>query len=37
MNQATIIDKSGRTDQIPSVSKQVMADKILDRVVELLK
>lgn len=37
MNHATIIDVSGRTEEIPLVSKHVMADKILDRVVQLLK
>jgi len=37
MNHATIIDKSGKTEEIPSVSKEIMADKILDRVVQLLK
>ena len=37
MNHATIIDRSGRAEEIPLVSKQVMADKILDRVVQLLK
>ncbi len=37
MNRATLIDKSGKTEEIPLVSKQVMADKILDRVVQLLK
>jgi phosphopantothenoylcysteine decarboxylase / phosphopantothenate---cysteine ligase len=37
MNHATIIDKSGKTEEIPFVSKSVMADKILDRVVQLLK
>jgi phosphopantothenoylcysteine decarboxylase/phosphopantothenate--cysteine ligase len=37
MNHATIIDKSGNTEEIPLVSKSVMADKILDRVVQLLK
>jgi phosphopantothenoylcysteine decarboxylase/phosphopantothenate--cysteine ligase len=36
MNHATIIDKSGKTEEIPLVSKSVMADKILDRVVRLL-
>jgi phosphopantothenoylcysteine decarboxylase/phosphopantothenate--cysteine ligase len=36
MNHATIIDKSGKTEEIPLVSKSVMADKILDRVVQLL-
>src|SRR5207253_11374759 len=35
MNHATIIDKSGQTEEIPLVSKHVMADKILDRVVQL--
>ena len=37
MNHATIIDKSGKTEEIPLVSKSVMADKILDRVVQLLR
>jgi phosphopantothenoylcysteine decarboxylase/phosphopantothenate--cysteine ligase len=37
MNHATIIDASGQTEEIPLVSKYVMADKILDRVVQLLK
>jgi phosphopantothenoylcysteine decarboxylase/phosphopantothenate--cysteine ligase len=37
MNHATIIDVSGKTEEIPLVSKHVMADKILDRVVQLLK
>ena len=37
MNHATLIDASGQTEEIPLVSKQVMADKILDRVVRLLK
>jgi phosphopantothenoylcysteine decarboxylase / phosphopantothenate---cysteine ligase len=37
MNHATIIDASGQTEEIPLVSKHVMADKILDRVVHLLK
>src|SRR6267378_3254041 len=37
MNHATIIDVSGQTEDIPLVSKHVMADKILDRVVQLLK
>jgi phosphopantothenoylcysteine decarboxylase/phosphopantothenate--cysteine ligase len=36
MNHATLIDASGQTEEIPLVSKQVMADKILDRVVQLL-
>ena len=37
MNHATLIDASGLTEEIPLVSKHVMADKILDRVVQLLK
>jgi phosphopantothenoylcysteine decarboxylase/phosphopantothenate--cysteine ligase len=37
MNHATIIDASGQAEEIPLVSKHVLADKILDRVVQLLK
>ena len=37
MNHATLIDASGQSEEIPLVSKHVMADKILDRVVQLLK
>jgi phosphopantothenoylcysteine decarboxylase/phosphopantothenate--cysteine ligase len=37
MNHATIIDASGHTEEIPLVSKSIMADRILDRVVQLLK
>jgi phosphopantothenoylcysteine decarboxylase / phosphopantothenate---cysteine ligase len=37
MNHATVIDASGHTEEIPLVTKHVMADKILDRVVQLLK
>ena len=37
MNHATIIDASGHTEEIPLVSKHVLADKILDRVAQLLK
>src|SRR5438132_2334008 len=37
MNHATLIDRSGQMEEIPLVSKHVMADKILDRVVQLLK
>ncbi len=37
MNHATIIDASGRTEEVPLVSKSVMADKILDRVVQILR
>ncbi|HEY2384602.1 MAG TPA: bifunctional phosphopantothenoylcysteine decarboxylase/phosphopantothenate--cysteine ligase CoaBC [Terriglobia bacterium] len=37
MNHATIIEASGHSEEIPLVSKHEMADKILDRVVQLLK
>jgi phosphopantothenoylcysteine decarboxylase/phosphopantothenate--cysteine ligase len=37
MNHAILIDPSGGTEEIPLVSKRTMADKILDRVVKLLK
>jgi phosphopantothenoylcysteine decarboxylase / phosphopantothenate---cysteine ligase len=37
MNHAILIDASGSTEEIPLVSKRTMADKILDRVVKLLK
>ena len=37
MNHATIIDASGQSEEIPLVAKHVMADRILDRVVQLLK
>jgi phosphopantothenoylcysteine decarboxylase / phosphopantothenate---cysteine ligase len=37
MNHATVIDASGKIEEIPLVTKRVMADKILDRVVKLLK
>lgn len=37
MNHATVIDASGHTEEIPPVSKHVMAEMILDRVVQLLK
>jgi phosphopantothenoylcysteine decarboxylase / phosphopantothenate---cysteine ligase len=37
MNHATIIDASGQAEEIPPVSKHALADKILDRVVQLLK
>jgi phosphopantothenoylcysteine decarboxylase / phosphopantothenate---cysteine ligase len=36
MNHATLIDASGQIEEIPLVTKRVMADKILDRVVQLL-
>src|SRR6185295_10117108 len=37
MNRATIIDASGQGEEIPLMSKPAMADKILDRVLQLLK
>jgi phosphopantothenoylcysteine decarboxylase/phosphopantothenate--cysteine ligase len=37
MNHATLIDASGHTEEIPLVTKRVLADKILDRVAQLLK
>lgn len=37
MNHATLIDASGHTEEIPLMSKREMADKILDRVAQLLK
>jgi phosphopantothenoylcysteine decarboxylase / phosphopantothenate---cysteine ligase len=37
MNHATLIDASGHIEEIPLVTKRVMADKILDRVVQLLR
>ena len=37
MNHASLIDASGHIEEIPLVSKREMADKILDRVVQLLK
>jgi len=37
MNHATLIDASGHTEELPLMSKRGMADKILDRVVQLLK
>src|SRR5439155_1104500 len=36
-NQVTIIDASGGVDDLPSMSKAELADRILDRVVALLK
>ena len=36
-NKVTIIDKSGKIEELPLMSKREVADKILDRVVELLK
>jgi phosphopantothenoylcysteine decarboxylase / phosphopantothenate---cysteine ligase len=37
MNHATLIDASGQIEEIPLVTKRVMADKILDHVVQLLR
>ncbi len=37
MNHAILIDASGHSEEIPLVTKRAMADKILDRVVKLLK
>ena len=34
-NHATIIDASGKPEDLPSMSKSELADRILDRVVEL--
>ncbi len=36
-NRATIIDASGRVEELPSMSKTELADRILDRVVGLLR
>ena len=36
-NQVTIIDRTGKVDRLPLMSKREVADKILDRVVEELK
>ena len=35
-NRATVIDASGAMEEIPSMTKSEMADRILDRVVKLL-
>jgi phosphopantothenoylcysteine decarboxylase/phosphopantothenate--cysteine ligase len=35
-NKVTIIDKSGKVEELPLMSKREVADKILDRVVELI-
>jgi len=37
MNHATIIGQVRQTEEIPLVSKQLMAGQILDRVVQWLK
>ncbi len=36
-NKVTIIDKSGKVEELPLMSKREVADRILDRVVGLLK
>ena len=36
MNEATIIDAAGKTEAIPLISKRAMADRILDKVADLL-
>jgi len=35
-NRVTLIDKEGKVEELPLMSKREVADKILDRVVELL-
>jgi phosphopantothenoylcysteine decarboxylase/phosphopantothenate--cysteine ligase len=35
-NKVTIIDKRGKVEELPLMSKREVADKILDRVVELI-
>jgi len=35
-NRVTIIDREGKVDSLPLMSKREVADKVLDRVVELL-
>jgi len=35
-NKVTLIDRSGKVDSLPLLTKREVADKILDRVVELL-
>jgi phosphopantothenoylcysteine decarboxylase/phosphopantothenate--cysteine ligase len=37
MNRATILDASGGVEETPLMSKQEMAERIIDRVAELLK
>jgi len=36
-NRVTIIDKSGKMEELPLMSKRDVADKILDKIVGLLK
>ena len=35
-NKVTLIDKSGRTESLPLMSKRDVADKVLDRIVKML-
>ena len=35
-NQVTIIDREGAIDRLPLLSKREVADRVLDRVVQLL-
>ena len=36
-NQVTLIDKSGRTEELPLLSKYEVGHRLLDRIVGLLK
>ncbi len=36
-NKVTIIDKSGKVESLPLMSKREVADRVLDRIVDLLK
>ncbi|MCK4386180.1 MAG: bifunctional 4'-phosphopantothenoylcysteine decarboxylase/phosphopantothenoylcysteine synthetase, partial [candidate division Zixibacteria bacterium] len=36
-NQVTLIDKRGRTERLPLLSKKEVASKILDKVIVLLR
>ncbi len=36
-NRVTMIDKTGKTDELPLLPKREVADKILDKVVEIMK
>jgi phosphopantothenoylcysteine decarboxylase/phosphopantothenate--cysteine ligase len=36
-NQVTIIDKRGRTEKLPLLSKKEVAEKVIDKVIALLK
>ena len=35
-NQATIFDSTGKSEEVPLISKRALADLVLDRVVSLL-